>query len=137
MVAATTVAALAAPMTAPALGADIQSAGTGTGAVVTSTAAPARRSHVGLTWYQYLQTFTDWNPYLMSRIAWCESRDEPTQINQAWVWASWAGGWVHAVGLLGVLGGSTNPFVNIRQAHRLYRKAGYSPWALDFETGCV
>ena len=84
------------------------------------------RSRPRSTWRQLVLSYTDWNGPLMLRVAWCESRDEPWVVDPTPVWDG--SRWVHSAGLLQVLGGSTDPLLNIRQAHALWEQQGMAAW---------
>jgi hypothetical protein len=86
--------------------------------------------------------YRDWNPATMVRLAFCESSYQPSAWNSTPVWEN--GIALHSAGLLGVLGGSFNPVVNVQQAHNLYvskmnngQERHYQPWTEDFLDGCV
>lgn len=106
----------------------------------TLNAAAATVTRAGVSthtpWVRLVMRYRDWNWRWMVALAWCESRFEPWVSNPIAVYVG-GHGWLHSTGLLGVLGGSTNPFVNVRQAHQLYHVYGYTPWAGDFSSGCI
>ena len=79
--------------------------------------------------------FTDWDVALMVQIAMCESSWQPRAWNPVIVWQ--AGVPLHSSGLLGVLGGSFDPVINVRQAHVKYLAQGTEAWQGDFLSGCA
>ncbi len=62
--------------------------------------------------------------YVMQR----ESGGNPNAVDPIPVWLN--GRWVHAAGLMQLLGGSLNPYLNIAQACALWRARGWEPWSL-------
>lgn len=99
--------------------------------VTTSSLEPFTRPEVLIL----MSAYHDWDPVLMTQLAFCES-----------TWRSWAinpqpvilaGVIVHSSGLLGVLGGSLDPVTTIAQAHALYETQGLGAWEGDFRDGCA
>jgi hypothetical protein len=93
--------------------------------------------------YGLVNIYHDWNPVTMVKLAFCESSYQPLAWNSTPVWVT-KYTVLHSTGLLGVLGGSFNPVVNVQQAHDLYvskmnngQERLYQPWASDFISGCA
>lgn len=95
-----------------------------------------RRSTRPRSWPALIASFHDWNPQVMMRIAYCESRWEVHVVNPVPVYEA-GRGWLHSAGPLGVLGGSAaNGMTNVRQAHQLYKVQGYGAWRGDIGAAC-
>lgn len=83
-------------------------------------------------WQATLASYHDWNVTTMRRIAWCESRNESGAVDPVAIDGAHATGLFQILVFLpggAVVPGSTNPIVNVEQAHAKWLAQGYGAWA--------